>query len=142
MPKTPLVTDIRPAGDDHQVLTIEGGKGTYRKKPCPQCPWRVDATGVFPASAFVHSATTAYDMANNSFGCHEAGKDKPATCAGFLLKGADHNLSVRMGFVTGRIKNDVKDGGHDLHESYRDMAIANGVDSDHPALKPCRDNHR
>lgn len=133
------IINIRPADDNHQVITVAGGsERSYRKKPCKTCPWRVDAVGIFPAEAFRHSANTAYDMADHTFGCHESGSKNPATCAGFLLRGADNNLSVRLGRMTGRYKNDVKDGGLDLHEDYRAMAQANGVDEDDPSLKKCR----
>jgi len=137
--KTVTVTNIRPAGADHQVLTVEGGNGAYRKQPCPDCPWRKDAVGKFPAEAFKHSANTAYDMSQHTFGCHQSGKAKPTTCAGFLLRGAEHNMLVRIGAMKGRFKDDVTDGGHELHDSYRAMAIANGVPSDDPVLLPCRD---
>jgi len=40
------------------------------------------------------SANTAYDMALLTFACHSTGKRAPATCAGFLLRGADHNLKI------------------------------------------------
>lgn len=140
MPKSkPMITQIRPADAHNQVVTVEGGRGSYRRKPCPKCPWRVDAVGEFPAEAFRHSASTAYDMAPNTFGCHEAGAERPATCAGFLLRGADHNMAVRLGFMTGRFKGDVADAGHELHENYRAMAIANGVPADDAALAACRD---
>jgi hypothetical protein len=56
-----------------------------------------------------------------------------------LLRGADNNLAVRMGYFTGRLKGDVHDGGHELHNNYRAMAIANGVAADDPALAACRD---
>lgn len=133
------VIDVRHAGQDHQVVTVAGGKSTYRKKPCSDCPWRKDATGVFPAEAFKHSAATAYDMSDRTFACHQSGAKKPAICAGFLLRGADHNLCVRLGRINGRFKDDVTDGGHDLHDNYRDMATANGVSPSDPVLKPCRD---
>lgn len=139
--KPATITEIRPAGDDHQVVTVEGGGGIYRRVPCSDCPWRKDATGVFPAEAFRHSASTAYDMASNTFGCHQSGNDKPATCAGFLLRGADHNMAVRLGYMSGRYKCDVTDGGHELHDDYRSMAEANGVDSDDPVLTSCRGLH-
>lgn len=132
------ILQIRPAGEDHQVVTVEGGKGNYRRKPCSDCPWKVEATGVFPAEAFRHSASTAYDMDTHTFGCHQTGHKRPATCAGFLLRGADHNLSVRLGFITGRYRDDVSDGGYELHDDYRAMAIANGVPPDDVILKPCR----
>ena len=100
---------------------------------------RPGATGEFPAEAFRHSAGTAYDMAQNTFACHASGVTKPAICAGFLLRGADHNLAARLGYISGRIKNDVSDGGHALHPNYRAMAIANGVPADDPILTACRD---
>ncbi len=60
-------------------------------------------------------------------------------CAGFLLRGANHNLSVRLKLIQGDHFEDVTDGGHQLHESYRAMAVANGVAPDDPVLAPCRD---
>ena len=140
--RTPtLITDTRPAGHDHQVISLEGGSHGHRSTPCPQCPWRVDATGEFPAEAFRHSASTAYDMSERMFGCHASGTDKPTTCAGFLLRGADHNLAVRLACITGRLDpGTVSDGGHALHADYRAMAVAvaNGVDPHDPVLKACR----
>lgn len=135
---SPKVLQIRSAGDDHQVVTIQGGGTGYCRKPCADCPWRVDAVGEFPAEAFVHSARTAYDMDTHTFACHQAGTTSPKMCAGFLLRGADHNLSVRLGHMRGEITDNVRDGGHELHASYREMAVANGVDPDHPALVGCR----
>lgn len=138
-PAALVVTRVRGAGPDHQVVTVEGGKSGYRKKPCPSCPWRVDAVGEFPAEAFRHSAETAYDMSLHVFSCHTSGVAKPATCAGFLLRGADNNLNVRMGRMTGRYNDDVTDGGVALHDNYRAMAVANGVPKSDPALTACCD---
>ena len=135
----PKVTRIRAAGDDHQVITVEGGRSSYRRRPCSNCPWRVDAVGEFPAEAFRHSAETAYDMAQPTFACHESGSRRPAMCAGFLLRGAGHNLTVRLRMIRGDSFGDIVDDGHELFESYRAMAIANGVDPDDPVLSPCRD---
>lgn len=140
MSKRPKVLAVRPAGPDHRVVSLSGGndKFTHRKEPCPKCPWRIDAVGEFPAEAFKHSAETAYDMSQHLFSCHDSGSNKPAVCAGFLLRGADHNLSVRLAYMTGRYKGDVHDGGHELHNSYTDMAVANGVNPDDPVLAKCR----
>jgi Family of unknown function (DUF6283) len=137
--KKPRVIETRSAGEEHQVVTVQGGKGTYRRAPCSDCPWRVDAVGEFPAEAFRHSARTAYDMSESTFACHQSGVKKPAICAGFLLRGADHNLSIRLRRMKGEIADDVADGGVELHDSYRAMAAANGVDADDPILGPCRD---
>lgn len=135
----PTIVQARPAGSDHQVVTVEGGQSTYRRSPCRECPWRKDATGAFPSEAFLLSAHTAYDMNQHTFACHESGTKKPAICAGFLLRGAAHNLTVRLGYLTGRFADDVVDGGFELHESYRAMAVANGVDPADPILGPCRE---
>ncbi|WP_417546476.1 DUF6283 family protein [Marinobacter sp.] len=136
------VEKVTPVDDDHQVVTVVSsgeGKSRYRREPCPDCPWRRDAVGVFPADAFKVSAKTAYDMADSTFGCHSSGSSKSATCAGFLLKGADHNMSVRLSLIQGRLDlSKVSDGGHELFESYREMAEANGVSPDDPVLAPCR----
>lgn len=137
--RRPRVIETRRAGDDHQVVTVQGGKGNYRRSPCSDCPWRVDAVGEFPAEAFKHSARTAYDMAQSTFACHQSGVKKPAICAGFLLRGADHNMSNRLRRMKGEIVDDVTDGGVELHDSYRAMAVANGVDPEDPILSPCRD---
>lgn len=136
--KRTIVLETRPAGDDHQVVSVRSAKKSYRKRPCSDCPWRLDAVGEFPAEAFRHSARTAYDMSEHVFACHQSGTEKPAACAGFLLRGADHNLTVRLRRISGNVKDDVSDGGVELHDSYVDMAVANGVDRDDPCLKPCR----
>lgn len=132
------ITNIRPADANNQVVTVEGGSGAYRRQPCAKCPWRIDAVGEFPAEAFRHSANVAHDMAQTTFGCHESGSVKPATCAGFLLRGADHNLAVRLRQRTENFSASVSDGGHALHDSYRAMAIANGVPADDAAIAECR----
>lgn len=136
---------VREAGPCHQVVTVEqkndGRSRRHCKRPCADCPWRIDATGKWPPEAFVASAETAYDMASHTFACHSAGADEPRLCAGFLLRDADHNLSIRLDQIQGYRRDDVTDGGHALHPSYRDMAIANGVDAQHPALQPCRSPH-
>lgn len=135
------VTHIAPAGPDHQVVRVvsDPAEKAYCTSPCQNCPWRKDAVGLFPPEAFRVSAPTAYDMAQSTFGCHTAGTVSPKTCAGFLLRGAAHNLNIRIGYINGRIGRDVSDGGHKLHESYRAMAVANGVDPADPVLEPCRD---
>jgi hypothetical protein len=139
-PKKPRVTQTRPAGADHAVVTVEGGRrDVYRREPCPQCPWRKDAVGVFPAEAFRHSAPCCYDAAFTTFACHDSGIGKPATCAGFLLKNSMHNILVRMRESDGLVDiSQITAGGVELFDSYREMAIANGVDPDDPVIAPCR----
>jgi hypothetical protein len=137
--KPTRITDVRPVDENHRVVSVIGGGGQYRREPCGGCPWRVDQTGTFPAGAFRETAGTAYDRADKMFSCHESGTKKPATCAGFLMRGADDNLAVRMKYIKGEMDfHAISDGGHELHESYRAMAEANGVDPSDPILAPCR----
>ncbi len=132
------VKKVRRAGPDHQVVTVIGGKFTCRPEPCGGCPWKVKNAGNFPAEAFKHSASTSYDMALSMFSCHESGSGKPATCAGFVMNGAANNLAVRMKYANGELApEDVTDGGEELFESYREMAVANGVDPNDPTLVKC-----
>lgn len=134
------ITQTRQADDNHVVHTIEGGSETgpakYVAKPCVQCPWRKENDGSFPAEAFAHSAETAYDMASHVFACHMTGTERTKTCAGGVL-GSPHNLTLRLAGFRGDL-NHVHDGGADLHEDYRSMAVANGMDPDDERLKPCR----
>jgi hypothetical protein len=134
--KTSRITKATPADENHQVVTVEGGGcRKYMKHPCPDCPWRKDAIGVFPAEAFRISAHTSYDMNQNSFGCHSSGTKHPKTCAGFLLNGSYHNLGVRLRLMKGDYDlSKVTDGGHSLFENYREMAVANGVPEDDECL--------
>lgn len=135
------VDAVRMAGEDHAVITLTGkGDAGYMKKPCAKCPWRVDATGEFPAEAFKHSAATSYDASMNVFACHDSGIEVGKTCAGFLLRNADNNITVRLKRMSGKIVNDISDGGHELHADYKAMAIANGVDPNDPVLRLCRGN--
>ena len=111
----------------------------HRKSPCAECPWRTDVPlGKFTPARFRALAPTAYDMARSIFACHMAKDAKPFACAGFLLRSARHNLTVRMAIAREAFKMDVVDGGHALFPTYRAMAIANGVKKRDPALANCR----
>lgn len=135
------VIGVHPVDESHRVLSLESEEADrwrYRRRPCGGCPWRTDQTGQFPAGAFEASASTAYDMADRMFGCHESGAERATTCAGFLLRGADDNLAVRLKAARGHYDpTTVEDGGHELHQSYRQMAVANGVDAAAEALQRC-----
>jgi len=137
--KKARITGRTPADAKNQVVTCVGGDYSYRRTPCAECPWRLDSpVGAFPASAYVISAPTSYDMSQCNFACHMKGATRPAICAGFLLR-AHHNLDVRMAAATGKLDySQLSDGGVKLYDNYRAMAVANGVDEDDPALKDCR----
>lgn len=134
-----------PASHEFGVTRISstgGDRHVTRNTPCQQCPWRIDVpVGTFPARAFEISAHTAYDAAFETFACHMAGAEHPATCAGFLLRHSTHNLGVRMAQMAGRMDlSKLSDGGTPVYRTYREMAEANGVDPNHPTLEPIRGN--
>lgn len=146
--KHPQETRVAGLGADGNLYGVtsmvsesDGKHRSARAKPCPSCPWRKDAEiGAFPAEAYRLSARTCYDAALSTFACHESGVDKPAVCAGFLLANSANNLGVRLGLSASRLDLD-RIGNPDqveLYESYRDMAIANGVSEDDASIAPCR----
>ena len=132
----------RVGGEDFAVTTVrtDAQDKACQKRPCAQCPWVKGRVGVFPPDAYRHSARTAYDMAQTTFACHMTGTENPTTCAGFLLRGATHNLSVRLSRRLSEGVLQAEDGGEDLYANYREMAVANGVPADDPILGPCRDD--
>lgn len=125
---------------DASELASAGHCLHHPRKPCPECPWRTDVPpGRFPPDRFAALAASAYDMSPVLFQCHKTTDDRPAVCAGFLLRGATHNFAIRMAARAGRL-GDVTDGGFPLFEDFRSMAIANGVPADSESLKRCRGN--
>ena len=138
-----IVHEMRECSEEFGVATVEtrgGASALHRRVPCAECPWRMDVpTGVFPPDAFRTSANTAYDGAIKTFGCHMSKKTAPHTCAGFLHRHAENNIGVRLSLNGERIDLDtVSDGGLPVYPSYREMAIANGVPADDPALAEVR----
>lgn len=133
------IVSTRKADENHAVVRVEGGGGAFCRTPCPECPWRRENVGNFPAEAFRLSANTARDLADVTFSCHMAGSGQPMDCAGGLLStGAEHNLRVRIRILNETFRYEWVDAaGADLFPSYRAMAEANGVDPDDPALEGC-----
>ncbi|MGI5292809.1 DUF6283 family protein [Nonomuraea polychroma] len=135
------VVRVRDGANGWGVTTIvtrkrDAEQRDHQEEPCRRCPWRKDApTGAFPPEVFQHSATTSYDLAVSTFACHASSPgEPPLTCAGFLLRGAAHNLSIRL---SSRDYSDVRTT-IELYSDYVDMAVANGVPADDPVLAPCR----
>jgi Family of unknown function (DUF6283) len=109
----------------------------HAKLPCVECPFRKDVpTGKFSPERFCALAHSAYDLALPIFACHMSKEGGEFACAGFLLQSAALNLSVRMS----RQDFSHVSSPYPLYETYREMAIANGVDPDDPALRNCRDD--
>lgn len=110
-----------------------------RRRPCENCPWRKDARpGEFSAERYRALAASAYDLSEVLFACHKSLDGREVTCAGFLARGADHNLAVRFAYLRRGLEPIDRSDGLDLYEGFRELAIANGVEPDDPALGPCR----
>lgn len=139
--KKAKVIQTRLAGPDHAVVSVINDKHGYRREVCEECPWRKDSPiGAFPPEAYRHSARTAYDAAMTTFACHMSGSDHPKTCAGFLLAQTVHNLQCRINTATGRLDCGSVRQTVPIYRTYREMAVANGVDPKDPVLEPCRDD--
>lgn len=113
----------------------------HPKKPCDECPWRVDVpVGKFSPERFASLAGTAGDISFTVFACHKSPDDRPMPCAGAILR-QPHNLRLRLLASAGEINPEaVGDGGFPLFENYRAMAVANGVPPDAIALRHVRDD--
>lgn len=110
-------------------------------RPCTECPWRTDVeAGRFPPERYERLAATAHDCSWSIFACHKSTEGNDVVCAGFLARGAEHNLAIRMALAHGEIDPIDRSGGFDLFADYRAMAVANGVDPADPLLEPCRGN--
>jgi hypothetical protein len=109
----------------------------HATKPCSECPWRTDVlTGKFPPERFEELASTAYDLAGTVFACHMSREGGEFACAGFILQSSVHNMRCRLARTS---FDDVK-SPYPLFDTYREMAVANGVDEDSPYLDRCRDD--
>jgi len=51
-----------------------------------------------------HPANTAYDQSVHQSAYHMSRAENPATCAGFLLRGATHSIGFRPVVITGKIE--------------------------------------
>lgn len=109
----------------------------HAKMPCVECPWRTDVpVGKFPPERYVALAPTAYDMGGTVFACHMSKDGGEFACAGFILQSSAHNFRCRMA----RLPFDDVRSPYPLFNTYRELAIANGVDENHYALRNCRDD--
>lgn len=110
----------------------------YRRKPCPDCPWRKDSpVGQFPPERYEALAATAGRRGNEAgltapiFACHQSTQNRDQACAGWLAQVGGEHLGIRMAVATGRIPGDALAPGDDwpeLFDTYEEMAERNGVE--------------
>lgn len=146
-----IIKNTRLADRNHAVHTVEDeapGSRRFRRAPCPTCPWRKDAVGEFPAQAFRLSANTGTDAGNifmlddpnealHTFGCHSSSLGRSQTCAGYVLNG-DNSLGWRVAYTRGRFAPNECHSDVPLFDNYYEMAVANGVPPDDPAIAACK----
>lgn len=135
------VLRVRPADDQWGVVTVAStDPRAAQPAPCAgaePCPWRRDAPPQqFPAQAYRDSAATSLPGATSLFGCHSSTREHPLICAGWLLRGAQHHDGIQRALADGTLTLPELPAGVDLYDSYQDMATANGVDPNDPALHP------
>lgn len=99
------------------------------KRPCPNCPWRVDAE----PGEFTEERHRALARANGRpgdeapigspmFGCHKIETEPGAACAGWLAVAGHHHLTVRLAVITDRLPAEALRPGDDWPELFPDYA--------------------
>jgi hypothetical protein len=122
-------------------LAAEFAVKLYQRTPCIECPWRLDQPpGRFPPERYIVLAESAWDMAVVQFACHKSPEGQEFGCAGWVLQSSAHNYGARMAASRGVLNPAEISSPYPLYETYRALAIANGVPPDEPALVPCRDD--
>lgn len=108
-----------------------------RKRPCTECPWRVDVEpGQFPAERYEALQSTAggpgaeVPLGGPMFACHKSAEGGEIACAGWLaVCGRDH-ISVRYLAAMGEVDPEALDPASDwpeLFPTYDAMAEAQGA---------------
>ncbi|WP_369679365.1 DUF6283 family protein [Burkholderia ubonensis] len=101
-------------------------------KPCPSCPWRLNATAGdipnFDLTLAENLAATCPDRRGmgpdfgaSVFACHQSREGSEFACAGWLAKVGHRHPSVRLAIMTGRLDPAALAPGNDwpaLHDDY------------------------
>lgn len=109
----------------------------HQKRPCDQCPWRVDAEpGRFSPDRYASLADTCGTHGREAeleaplFACHKTAEGKETACAGWLaVAGRDH-LGVRLAVAMRRLDPSTLEPQKDwpvLYGSFEEMAAFNGL---------------
>jgi hypothetical protein len=114
-------------------------------RTCAECPWlTASPLGHFAPEryyALARTCTPGYmgDEGRSMppvFACHMTSDGKERACAGMLLVCGEDNNMVRLASAQGRCaRRDLEAPSGPLYPSYLAMALANGCDPDHPALR-------
>lgn len=109
----------------------------HQKRPCVECPWRVDAErGRFPVERYESLSCTAGSPGLEAaftapmFACHKTVEGRDRACAGWLAVAGVEHLGVRLAVAMGRLEASALEPGEgwpELYSSYEEMAAFNGV---------------
>lgn len=99
-----------------------------RSETCTECPWRRDvAVGHFPPERYVSLRRTCEQGFNNVFACHQTAEGHETVCVGYLMVDGLNNFRVRLAVIQGQYDPKMLKATGPLYESFREMAVANGV---------------
>ena len=108
----------------------------HMKRPCPECPWRVDSTpNQFAPDRFEALRGTSGRTGGEArfgspfFACHKSTEGKDAICAGWLAVEGYNNLGARYLGITGKLPAAAFQPAEDwpeLYGSYDEMAANKG----------------
>lgn len=111
----------------------------YAKRPCPECPWRVDQpAGRFDACRYDALRVTAgrpgaeAHLGAPIFACHKSHEGRDVACAGWLATVGGAHLGIRLAIASGRLPVEALSPGDDwpeLYGSYDEMAAMNGAET-------------
>jgi len=103
--------------------------GFKQTRTCDECPWRKDVPpGRFPKERFIALRVSVKQGFFPLFACHKSPEEAPCACAGYLMVEGENNFFVRLAVIEGRFDPKKLEVTAPLYESYREMALANGVD--------------
>ncbi|WP_235204510.1 DUF6283 family protein [Nocardia otitidiscaviarum] len=116
----------------------------HQKRPCAECPWRVDAEpGRFGPERYESLACTAGTRGNEAhlgapmFACHKTVEGRDKACAGWLAVAGANHLGVRLAVAMNRLDPKALEPGVDwpvLYSSFEEMAAFNGLEVPPDAL--------
>lgn len=100
------------------------------KRPCDECPWRVDAEpGRFAPERWAALAASSADergfgpeYGNPLFACHKTPEGEERACAGWLAREGANHPTVRLAVLLGDVPAcalDPGEGWPDLHPDFQ-----------------------
>lgn len=98
-------------------------------KPCPSCPWRMNARASEIPNFDMELAEGLTDTTTGELGapimaCHQSREGNSFPCAGWLVKHGQDSIAIRINVMTERLPPEALTPGEDwpeLHETYEEV---------------------